>query len=178
MKTRGIGPLIALTWVIVATAAAAENAADSESKAALATALKGTHLSLASGFAAAQREGTPISGKYELEEGKLQLSVYTLKDGRFSEVIVDYATGAVARVVPIEDGQDARSAREQRGAMAKARRPLQEVANDALAANPGFTVVSVVPSLAEGRPFAEVTLVRGDEWKTLRDRLDADDDDD
>ena len=181
------GPVFALTWAVGATTAglalpltlaaadtvAAEKTSNSKGKANLARALKGTHMSLAEGFAVAQREGTPISGKYELERGALQLSVYTLKDGRFSEVIVDHAAGAVARVEPIE-GTNARTAhaREQRDAMAKARRSLQAVATDAMEANQGFTVVSVMPSLGEGRPIAVVTLVRDDEWKIVRDSLD------
>jgi hypothetical protein len=194
MKTSAeAGPVVALAWAMITTAAglvfpltwgppdtvAADKTSGSPGRAELARALKGTHMSLAEGFAAAQREGTPISGKYELEGGKLQLSVYTLKDGRFSEVIVDYATGTLTRVEPIE-GQNARSAhaREQRDAMAKARRSLQAVATDAVAANPGFTVVSVMPSLEDGRPVATVTLVRDDEWKLLRESLDEEDDDD
>src|SRR5919198_3348441 len=47
---------------------------------------------------AAAKEGTPISAKYEVEDGKLQLSVYTMKGDKFSEVIVDHATGKVEKV--------------------------------------------------------------------------------
>ncbi|HKC59716.1 MAG TPA: hypothetical protein VKB92_06505 [Myxococcales bacterium] len=181
-------PVFALTWAVGATiaglalplrwaaadAVAADKTPSSQGKADLARALKGTHMSLAEGFAVAQREGTPISGKYELERGALQLSVYTLREGRLSEVIVDYATGAVARVEAIE-GRNARSAHaaEQRDAMAKARRSLQAVATDASEANPGFTVVSVMPSLEDGRPIAVVTLVRDEDWKNVRDSLDG-----
>src|SRR5216684_2818367 len=125
-------------------------------------------------FALTWAVGATISGKYELERGALQLSVYTLREGRLSEVIVDYATGAVARVEAIE-GRNARSAHaaEQRDAMAKARRSLQAVATDASEANPGFTVVSVMPSLEDGRPIAVVTLVRDEDWKNVRDSLDG-----
>jgi hypothetical protein len=160
------------TWA-VADAVAAEKPSDSRGKADLARALKGTQMPLAEGFAVAQREGIPISGKYELERGALQLSVYTSKEGRLSEVIVDHTTGAVARVEAIE-GPNARTAhaREQRDAMAKARRSLQAVAAGAAEANPGFTLVSVMPSIGGGRPIAVITLVRDDEWKILRDSLD------
>lgn len=39
---------------------------------------------------ASESEGQPISGKFEVEDGKLQLAVYTAKDGKFFEVIVDH----------------------------------------------------------------------------------------
>ena len=35
---------------------------------------------------ASESEGKPISGKFELDEGKLQLSVYTEKARKFYEV--------------------------------------------------------------------------------------------
>jgi hypothetical protein len=40
--------------------------------------------------------GQPISGRFEVEHGKLQLSVYTMQSEQFSEVIVDHTTGRVA----------------------------------------------------------------------------------
>ena len=54
-----------------------------------------------------------------------------------------------------------------------ARRSLQAVATDASEANPGFTVVSVMPSLEDGRPIAVVTLVRDEDWKNVRNSLDG-----
>jgi hypothetical protein len=46
---------------------------------------------------AGERAGQPISGKFEVEHGKLQLSVYTMKGEPFSEVIVDHTIGRAAR---------------------------------------------------------------------------------
>ena len=43
-------------------------------------------VSLQQGLTAAQRKGQPISGKFEVEDGKFQLSVYTANNGQFSEV--------------------------------------------------------------------------------------------
>jgi hypothetical protein len=54
--------------------------------AALAKALPDATVPLQQGLTVSEREGKPISGKYELEDGALQLSVYTEKDGRFTEV--------------------------------------------------------------------------------------------
>ena len=60
-----------------------------EDDAALIKALGSAKVSLQQGLTASQKEGQPISAKFELEDGKLQLSVYTAKDGKYSEVIVD-----------------------------------------------------------------------------------------
>src|SRR2546425_469065 len=69
---------------------------------ALARALQGAWLPLESGFVVSSIQGTPISGKYEIDDGSFQLSVYTLKADTFSgdtfmEVIVDYSTGTIVR---------------------------------------------------------------------------------
>ena len=72
-----------------------------EEQAELANAMSGVKVSLQQGLTASEREGQPISGKFEVENGKIQLSVYTAKDGKFSEVIVDHMTGHT--LVPIRD---------------------------------------------------------------------------
>ena len=63
----------------------------------LASEMKGVKVTLAQGLKAASTTGKPISGKFEVENGKLQLSVYTAKAGVFSEVIVDHKTGKVTK---------------------------------------------------------------------------------
>jgi uncharacterized membrane protein YkoI len=55
-------------------------------------------VTLQQALTAAAQQGRPISAKFEVEDGKLQLSVYTAKDGKFSEVIVNHATGKVAKL--------------------------------------------------------------------------------
>jgi len=71
--------------------------ASAEEKSDLAANMKDAKVSLERGIAASKAKGTPISAKYEVENGKLQLSVYTAKGDAFSEVIVDHKTGKVAR---------------------------------------------------------------------------------
>jgi hypothetical protein len=71
-------------------------------KAELATAVSGAKVTLEQGLAASKKDGKPISGKFEIENGKPQLSVYTVKDGsKYFEVIVDQASGDVAKAQPI-----------------------------------------------------------------------------
>jgi hypothetical protein len=141
----------------------------------LAKAMEAAKVSLERGESAAgAREGKPISAKYEVEDGKLQLSVYTMKKGEvFSEVIVDHRTGKVAKAVPITSGEDLAAAKDQKEAMAKAKRSLQAATADATKENPGYRAVSAIPRLEEGHPVAVVTLFQGDDWKTVSERLDT-----
>jgi len=138
----------------------------------LAKALKSAKLSLQRGLTASAKEGKPISAKYEVEHGQLQLSVYTMKGETFSEVIVDHKTGKVAKAEPITGGDDLSAAKAQREAMAKAKRSLDAAASEAVKENKGYRAVSVMPALKDGHPVADVTLVKGTEWKTVSEKLD------
>ena len=80
---------------------------------ALASELRNAWLPLESGLAVSGSEGTPISAKYEIDDGAFQLSVYTMKGERFSEVIVDYSVGTILKVDPITDGGDLAAAQNQ-----------------------------------------------------------------
>jgi len=148
-----------------------EDEEDGES-AELAKALRGTKVPLDTGLSASEREGQPISGKFETEEGKLQLSVYTMKGNVFSEVIVDHTTGQIAKVEPIRSGEDLSAAKTQAQAMAQAKQSLRAVVDKAVTVNQGFRAVSVTPTFTEGHPVAEVTLVKDDTVKTVAERLD------
>lgn len=138
---------------------------------ALAKALAANHISLSAGLASAGARGRPISAKYELEDGKLQLSVYTEKGGDFSEVIVDHHSGKVAKAEKISEGDDLKDAKAQSEAMAKARRSLAAALRKALAANKGYSAVSATATLKDGKPAAEITLYKGSEFKTVTEPL-------
>src|SRR5207245_6925315 len=89
--------------------------------AALAAAMKDATATLQGGLKASEREGTPISAKFEVEDGKLQLSVYTMKGNDFMEVVADPKTGAIAKAEKITDAEDLKAATSQSAAMAKAK---------------------------------------------------------
>src|SRR5881396_4044068 len=91
----------------------------------LASALASAKMTLEAGIMASEREGKPISAKFEMEDGKLQLSVYTMKGDKFSEVIVDHMSGKVSKAEPIAGGEDLTSAKSQSETMAKAKKPLR-----------------------------------------------------
>jgi hypothetical protein len=145
---------------------------DEKERAELAQALKGTKLSLKQGIVASASKGKPISAKFEVEDGKLQLSVYTAKGGQFSEVAVDPKSGRVAKVEAIKGGEDLTAAKAQADAMAKAKTPLGGAVDAAVKKHPGFRPVSVIPALKDGHPVADVTLIKGDELKTASEGLD------
>jgi hypothetical protein len=144
---------------------------------ALARALKTAWLPLESGLALSATAGTPISAKYEIDDGAFQLSVYTLKADAFAgdafwEVIVDHDTGQVARAEVITDGGDLAAARDQRAVMARAVKTLAAAIAQAVSANPGYRAVSVYPDLAGEHPVAEITLLGAGGWKVVSERLD------
>jgi len=171
MRTRLIvGLTVMSVWVLGGQMLAAQ---DTHGKAdvELMQALKGVKVSLADGLAASEREGTSISGKFELEEGKLQLSVYTMKDDTFSEVIVDHTTGNVTKVEPITSGKDLTDATAQRAALARTTKALRAVVTAALTGHPGAQAVSVTPKVQGDKAVAEITLFENGAMTTVSEPL-------
>jgi hypothetical protein len=140
--------------------------------AAMAKALQQASLPLEKATKVSEREGKPISAKYEIEHGSLQLSIYTMKGDRFSELIVDHNSGAVAKDQWITEGDDLKAAQAQAAAMAKAKMTLDVATENAVKGNPGYRAVSVVPKLDGGRPIATVVLMKGEDVKKATEKLD------
>ena len=162
---------VAFVWSSIAIAVRAEESSE-KGNGELAEALESVKVSLDDGLRASEAQGTPISAKFEIEDGKLQLSVYTMKDDKFFEVIVDHKTGTVAKTEPITGGDDLNDAKAQAQAMAKAKSSLHDVAGKAVADNSGSQEVSITPTLKDGRPVAAVILVKNDNFKTISSPLD------
>src|SRR5882757_237459 len=70
---------------------------DDERQEKLIKLLDTSKINLQQGLAASEQQGQPISAKFEVDEGKLQLSVYTIKEGKCFEVLINYVTGKVLR---------------------------------------------------------------------------------
>src|SRR5712664_2972870 len=138
-------------------------AADDDDKKALIKLLGTSKINLQQGLAASEAQGQPISAKFEVDEGKLQLSVYTSKDGKFSEVLVDYMDGKVMKAEPITEGDDHAAAKLQSAAMAKAKTTLKEAVDKAVTQSGSTRVVSAVPSLKDGRPLVTIALHDGEQ---------------
>jgi hypothetical protein len=151
---------------------AAFAADEDESQEALIKMMDASKVSLQQGLAASEREGRPISAKFEVDDGKLQLSVYAAKQGKFSEVLVDYATGEIAKVEPIEGGEDLAAARAQDAAMAKAKMSLRVAVDKVIAESAKVRALRVVPSLVDGHPVASLDVLSYNEVRTIQQPLD------
>jgi hypothetical protein len=156
-----------LVFAVLSSRAEAE-----ENLAELAKALPEANVSLDQGLRASEREGKAISAKYEMENGALQLSVYTMKDNKFSEVIVDHKSGAIKNAEPLTDAGEIKDSQEQSAAMAKAKLPLDAVVASAVKANSGYRAVSIIPMLDGAKPVAAITLMKGEDVKKVTEKLD------
>src|SRR5260370_2268578 len=97
---RSIALAIRVAWLLSGQAAWAQKD-EAKEHAELAKALSGAKVSLQTGLSASATAGTPISAKYEGEDGKLQLSVCTKKATGFSDVIVAHTTRQATKTPPI-----------------------------------------------------------------------------
>ena len=171
MPSRAVQLVVLIAVIGLWTTGSAPARAEGD-PAALAAALKNTSATLQGGLKASEAQGTPISAKFELEDGKLQLSVYAMKGDAFMEVVADPNTGAIAKAEKITDADDLKEATEQKAAMAKAKVPLLTATETAVNANAGAQAVSVVPELKSGQATAEVTLLQGTAFKKVTEKLD------
>ena len=145
----------------------AEPAMSDKEKAELATAVSGAKVTLEQGLLVSKKNGKPVSAKFEIENGKPQLSVYTVKDGsKYSEVIVDHTSGEVAKAEPITGDDDLAAAKKQNDGLFRATREIREAVKEAKHDNPGYLAVSVSPEMKDGHSLANVILVKGNDWKT------------
>jgi hypothetical protein len=150
-------------WVMSAGAAMTD-----KDKAELAPVVGGSKITLEQGLAASKKNGKPVSAKFEIENGKPQLSVYTVKDGsKYYEVIVDQTSGEIARAEPITSGDDLAEAKKQSDGMFRATRELREAVKEAKRDNPGYLAVSVWSEMKDSHSIATVTLVKDNDWKTV-----------
>jgi hypothetical protein len=154
-----------------ATLGGAAVADEAKEQAAVAKQLPSAKVSLGQGMTASESQGQPISGKFEVDEGHFQLSVYTAQGSAFQEVIVDYTTGKVAKAGPLDEAADVAAAKKQIAAMAKAKTSLKAATDKAEQENAGYRAVSVTPMLKANHAVAKVTLVKGTQFKSVSESL-------
>jgi hypothetical protein len=137
-------------------------------KAELAPVVASAKVTLEQGLATSKKNGKPVSAKFEIENGKPQLSIYTVKDGsKYFEVIVDHNTGEIAKAEQIAGGDDLTAAKQQNDGLFRATRELREAVKEAKRDNPGYQAVSVWSEMKGGHSIATVTLVKDNDWKTV-----------
>jgi hypothetical protein len=150
----------------------ARAADEAQERADLAKALTEAKVTLHGGLQTSTSQGKPISAKFEAEDGKLQLSIYTLKGDGFSEVVINPTSGKVDKAETITSKGDLEHAAAQKAAMDKAKITLLAAAAKALKSNSGYRAVSIFPQMKADHPVADVTLVRGNAFKTVTEPLD------
>jgi hypothetical protein len=165
--------LLASTIVVLGLAMSSTGRAEQdEDPTALAAALMHVTLPLQDGLRASQARGLPISGKYEIEDGALQLSVYTTDGKTFHEVIVDHKTAQIAKADELSKADDVAAANDQVTVMAFVKTSLATAADKAEQANDGYRAIGVTPVFKGGRGIAAVTLLRGTTLKTVEQPMD------
>ena len=158
--------------VVLAGAGATPAGAEDEDAAAMAAALRDTKFTLQDGLKAGEREGQPISAQFEIDDGKLRLSIYAVKGDDLTEIVADPKTGAIVKSQKITDSDELSDAEDQKAAMAKAKVSLLSAVDAAVKANAGSRAVAIFPDLKDGHAIAEVTLLQGTTAKTVTEKLD------
>jgi hypothetical protein len=145
---------------------------DDEGQEVLIKLLDTSKINLQQGLAASEQQGQPISAKFEVDEGKLQLSVYTVKDGKFFQVLINYVTGKVLRFEPITEGDDLAAVKSQSATMTDAKITLKESVDKTVTPSANVRAVSAVPSLKNGHPVVSIVLLDGEQFRTVQQPLD------
>jgi hypothetical protein len=159
--------VLALVAIMAAASASAALADDASDKAAVAKQIGSAKITLQQGLAAGEAQGQAISGKFEVNEGKFQLSVYTAQGAALQEVVVDYTTGKITKAEPWSEADDIVAGKKQVAVMAKAATILKDAVDKAEKQTPGFRAVSVEPKSKANHPVAMVTLVKGTQFKSV-----------
>ncbi len=169
MWTKALAAIV--TFGVMGAAAPLLSFANESANGAVAKFMPSAKVSLQEGLKAAETEGQPISGKFEVDNGSLQLSVYTAKDGKFTEVRVDQSTGKVTKAEVITEANGLEDVEKQMEAYSKAKIPLKAAVSQAELAYPGYRAVSVTPMISKGRPVAVVSLLQGNQARSIAEPL-------
>lgn len=145
---------------------------EDEAQEALIKTMSAAKISLQQGLEASEQQGQPISAKFEIDNGKLQLSIYTAKEGTFSEVLVDYLTGKILKVEALRGSDDLTAAREQSVAMANAKLSLKTAVDITMSESANVRAVNVVPVMKDGHPMASIDVLSYNEIRAIQQPLD------
>jgi hypothetical protein len=163
--------LLAITVAISPFVLSSARAENEQNNAALAAAMKDAKTTLEAGLQTSEQKGRPISGKFEIDDSHLQLSVYTMQGNGLTEVVIHPATGAIAKAETITDSDDFAAATKQKKAAGDTSVSLFSATQQAVRANSGSRAVLVVPELTGDGPVAQVTLLQGDAFKRVSEKL-------
>jgi hypothetical protein len=129
-------------------------------------------VSLDQALKTSESEGTPLSAEYDVDDGELQISVYTKKGDEFEEVVIDAKSGSIKSTKPLSEPAEVIEAQAQSAALDKSKLSLTAALDTAVSANSGYRTVSIIPTLDDNEAVANITLLRGDNLKQVAEKLD------
>jgi hypothetical protein len=162
--------LVAMTCLMACSSGYVLGADEQALQAALQKQMYRTKITLQQGLTAAEEQGQPISGKFELEDdkldGKFQVSIFTTKGGKFSEVIVSFLNGKPGKPEALA-GEELAEGKSQAAAMAKAKITLKAAVDKVAGQNEGYRPIGIFPTLKDGHAVASVVLLKDQEFKKV-----------
>ena len=164
--------MIGLAAAVNLVAVSSSSRADEEFLATVIRELPQAAVSLQQALKTSERKGNPISAEFDVEDGELQISVYTSQGEQFDEVTIDPKSGSIKGAKPLSDAKEINDAQAQSAALGKSKLPLSEVLNAAADANIGYRAVSIIPMLGDNEAVARITLLKGDDIKQVTEKLD------
>ena len=164
--------VIGLAAAVSLVAVSLSSRADEEFLATVIRELPQAAISLQQALKTSESEGHPISAEFDVEDGELQISVYTSQGEQFDEVTIDPKSGSIKGAKPLSDAKEINDAQAQSAALGKSKLPLSEVLNAAADANIGYRAVSIIPMLGDNEAVARITLLKGDDIKQVTEKLD------
>jgi hypothetical protein len=145
--------------LLATTSAAASDRDDEPDPVAFSAALEDARVTLEAGLFASEQRGKPVSAKFDIADGDLQLTVCIATIGGLQQVVVDPNTATIVWSEPITEPDDLADATAQKIAIERAGTSLLSAVTQVLRDNKEGRAVDVTPVLQDGHPVAVVTLL-------------------
>ncbi len=149
----------ALLVTLAPTLPAASDRDDQPDPVALWAALEDAGVTLERGLSVGGERGHPVSARFDIADGELQLVVWIATIDGFLQVLVDPNTAAIVWAGPINASDDLADAMAQKAATDKAGISLTLAIQQALRDNRNARAVEITPELKDGHAFAVITLL-------------------
>jgi hypothetical protein len=153
-------PLFLVVFITAgATPAAAGDRDEQPDPVALWAALEDAGTALEAGLIAAEQRGRPVSARFDMEDGDLELVVDIATDDGLYQMAVDPNIAAVLWAERISSSDDLADATAQKAAIERAKLSLLSVVQQTLREHQVARAVDVTPELRDGHPVAVITLL-------------------
>lgn len=151
--------LLVGTLLATAPLAAANDRDDQPDQVALWAALDDSGVTLEAGLIVGQQRGKPVSAKFDIADGDLELMISIATRDGLSHLLIDPNTASIVWSESISASDDLADATAQKAVIDRAKVSLLAAVQDALRDNKGARAVDVTPELHDGHPVAVITLL-------------------